>query len=136
MHQVGGLFYLPDTFPVPSRDELRGILEDGLRGSQRPEHIEGWTRLVASKNPAKNQIGRYGRVFQIQHFCRALGQRHAGAIRGRIQSLELALATFLKTNFATIHRDLQLIRSKLGPDWMFQTGDARAARTSRQRKPR
>jgi len=36
--EIGGLFVVPDTFPVPSRDEFRGMLDEALCSSP-PEHL-------------------------------------------------------------------------------------------------
>ena len=44
--QSGGVFYLPDTMPVPSRDQLRGLLEHALHRGQHPDHLEEWLEIV------------------------------------------------------------------------------------------
>lgn len=116
--QGGSLFFIPDTFPIPSRDELRKILEESLRNRSAPAHLAGWHKLVGGRNPAKNQIARHGRLFEIQHYCRILQQRHPEALAGRLGKLELALSAFLQAKEATIHADFGLIRRRLGPDWM------------------
>ena len=116
--EIGSVFYLPDTYPVPSRDELRDILEDSLRGSGTASHLSEWTELVRGSNPAKNKIPRFGRVFELQHYCRILHERHAQAIHRRLGDLEFALASFMGVSPETIHRDLLFIRDRLGEDWM------------------
>jgi hypothetical protein len=119
MNQVGALFFLPDTFPTPSQDVLRAILDDPLRVSA-PAHLAGWTALVARDNPAKNQIARFGRLFELQHYRRVLQARHPGALHRRKERLELALAGFLGVNEATVHSDLLFIGRRLGPDWIYR----------------
>lgn len=120
MKNVGALFYLPDTYPVPGRDELRNMMEDALRGAESPEHLAGWTKLVRSKNPAKNQIVRFGRIFELQHYCRILQERYPDAIRRQKGDLEHALATFMNVSADTTHQDLLLVRRRLGRDWMLR----------------
>ncbi len=116
--EIGSVFYLPDTYPVPSRDELRDILEDSLRGSGTASHLSEWTELVRGGNPAKNQIPRFGRIFELQHYWRILHERHAQAIRGRLGDLKFAIAEFLGTSSDSIHGDLIFIRKRLGEDWV------------------
>lgn len=137
MHQVGALFFLPDTFPIPSRDELRSILDAPLRVSA-PAHLACWTALVARGNPAKNQIARFGRLFELQHFCRVLQSRHPRALHRRKEGLELALAQFLGVNQATIHSDLLFIRRRLGRDWTCRDANHHGAvqPPAKLRKPR
>jgi hypothetical protein len=47
--QTGGLFVVPDTFPVPSRDEFRGRLDDALH-STPPDHLADCIRVLAARN--------------------------------------------------------------------------------------
>jgi hypothetical protein len=117
-NQGGSLFFLPDTFPIPSRDELRVILEESLRNSASPAHLAEWHKLVSGKNPAKNKIARFGKIFEIQHYYRILHQRHHDALAGRLGKLELALAEFLKVEESTVHADMVHLRKRLGANWM------------------
>jgi hypothetical protein len=119
MVDVGAVFYLPDTYPVLSRDELRAMLEDSLRGtSDSAPHLAEWTRLIRSDNSAKNAMDRFGKILEVQHYCRILQERHSETIKRRQGKLELALSKFLKVSDATIHNDLILVRKRLGADWM------------------
>jgi hypothetical protein len=119
MNDVGALFYLPDTYPVPSRDELRVMLEDALHGVQEGvEHLAGWINLIRGGNTAKNAITRFGRILEIQHYCRILEERHSDHIKRRQGHLERAIAKFLKVSADTVHKDLLLIRQRLGKAWM------------------
>ena len=118
MRHGGTTFYIPDIFPVQSRDELREILEEALRTRESPAHLSGWFEIVNSANAAKNQIARYARIFELQHYLRALHARHAEALVRRKTALTNALAEFLKVSTDTIDRDLDLISKRLGTDWL------------------
>jgi hypothetical protein len=115
--QTGGLFVVPDTFPVPSRDEFRGMLDDALHGSP-PDHLAEWMAFVARDNTAKQTITRFARLFQLQHYWRVLHNRHPLALRRKSTVLKQVLASFLKTSEKSIHLDLIEIRSRLGNKWL------------------
>ncbi|MBA4020179.1 MAG: hypothetical protein C0483_23710 [Pirellula sp.] len=115
--QTGGLFVVPDTFPVPSRDEFRGLLDDALHSSP-PDHLADWMRIIAAHNTAKQAISRFARLFELQHYWRTLQGRHAPVLRRRTTVLKEALASFLRVDENAIHRDLMEIRKRLGADWV------------------
>jgi hypothetical protein len=117
LQRSGGIFCLPDTFPVPSRDTLRNLLDDALHGSGMPEHLREWRKLIARENPAKKPLRKFARILEIQHYWRILHHRHPKAIRGRLGELKKAIALFLGVKPGTVHRDLLWIRKRLGPDW-------------------
>lgn len=117
MRHAGTTFYISDIFPVPSRDELRKILEECLRYGGAPEHLDEWGKLVQSKNPARNQLHRYARIFEMQHYLRALYGRHSKGLYRKQSSLIMALASFLDVNEATIANDLRHIDRRLGREW-------------------
>ena len=120
--QAGALFFLPDTFPIPSRDELRGILDESLHTTVSP-HLADWAALVAGNKTVKSPIERFARLFELQHYCRQLQRRHATAINRRKDKIELALATFLSVSEATVHGDLLFISRRLGRDWACRGTD-------------
>ena len=117
MRHGGTTFYLPDILPIPSRDEFRNILEESLRRRTSAEHLAEWTRIVRSGNPARNQIHRYSRIFEIQHYLRALHRRHSQALHRKKGALIVSLAAFLDVSDATIEQDLRYIARRLGRDW-------------------
>lgn len=120
MREGGRLFYLPDILPVPSRDDLRSVLEDSLRARSdgAHEHLTDWMRLVCGSNPAKNAITTLARRLRLQHFWRVLHLRHAPRLTGQVGRLEQAFAQFLDVSVKTVHRDLGEIASSLAnPDW-------------------
>jgi hypothetical protein len=115
---VGGItIFLPDTFPVPSREELRDTIEDALRGGPGPAHLAEWHALVRADNKAKNSIDRYGRLFTLQHLMPVLPARHGPALRRKAGPLIHALARYLCGEHlgadGTIRKDLTFIRKRL-----------------------
>jgi hypothetical protein len=115
--QTGGLFVVPDTFPVPSRDEFRGMLDNALHGSP-PEHLAEWMTIIAGNNTAKQAILRFARVFELQHFWRVLHHRHRSVLRRQTTMLKRVFALFLQTGERSIHQDLIEIRRRLGANWI------------------
>ena len=122
--RAGGVFCLPDTFPIPSRDELRNLLEGSLHGPSKPEHLTEWMGIIASSNTGKKQIARFGRLFELQHYYRILHSRHPKAIRRKLHVLNDVLARFFTTTKRTIHEDLRMIRKRLGRDWIERGHDS------------
>jgi len=114
---VGGLFVIPDTFPVPSRDEFRGLLDDALHGSP-PDHLDGWMQIVGAGNTGRQTIPKYARIFVLQHFWRVLHHRHATALRRQVRRLEHVFGHFLQAGAQSIRQDLAEIRGRLGPNWV------------------
>src|SRR5262245_48256778 len=117
MSSGGSSFYFPDIFPIPSREELRDILEEGADRTHAPDHLREWQELVRSNNPGKNTIGRYARLFELHHFWWALQERHPAALHRRTEKLQEAFAVFLGTSSDSIHKDLGLIADRLGTKW-------------------
>jgi hypothetical protein len=118
---TGATFFLPDTIPIPSREQLRDMLEDALRGGAPAEHLAEWHGQVRSDNRAKNAIDRYARLFVLQHLVAVLYARHEGSLAGNRGRLERALGRYFfgdKLAAAdTVHKDLVFIRDRLGADW-------------------
>ena len=117
MRHGGTTFYLPDTYPVPSRDTLREIVEEALREVSPPDHLAEWFEIVHSDNVAKNRIAHYVRIFEIQHYMRALHIRHASTLQRKKSLLTTVLGEYLHVSGDSIERDLRLIASRLGSDW-------------------
>lgn len=117
MRQGGTTFYIPDICPVPSRDELRELLEEALRGRNAPRYLEEWFEIVHADNVAKNQIPRFARLFEMQHYVRTIYARHAEALQRKKSAVVLAISQYLQTSDDTVERDLSFIASRLGPDW-------------------
>lgn len=115
--QVGGLFFLPDTIPLPSRDQLRGMLEHALHRGEQPEHLAEWLHIIRSDNTARNQMDKYARLFEIQHYWRILHARYASALQGNLGRVESALAEAFGVSKETMKADVATIRRRLGTDW-------------------
>ena len=130
MRQGGTTFYIPDICPVPSRDKLREILEEALRDRHAPGYLAEWFEIVHSDNAAKNQIPRYGRVFELQHYLRALYARHAEALERKKSAIIIAISEYLGVSDDTIERDLSFIADRLGPDWYLRLGLSRLSAAS------
>jgi hypothetical protein len=82
-----------------------------------PAHLQEWFEIVHSDNVAKNQIPRYGRVFEIQHYMRALHARHAAALERKKSAVIIAISTYLKISDDTVERDLSFVADRIGPNW-------------------
>jgi len=122
LNRARGAFCLPDTFPVSSRDDLRNMLEDALRGSEGPDHLKDWQALIARDNSAKKPLGKFARLLEVQHYWRIFRRRHPRAIHRKLGLLKVALSEFLKTSTDSIHRDLLFIGQRLGKDWFDRGG--------------
>ena len=116
--RAGGVFFLPDTMPIPGRDQLRGLLDHALHRGEQPVHLAEWLPLVRSDNSARNQLDRLGRLFEVQHYCRNLRQRHPNAFEGNVGRIEVALSQFFGNSESTVHADLIDIRRRLGKSWL------------------
>lgn len=121
LNGAGGIFFIPDTFPIPSRDDLRRLLDDSLRSDKGPEHLSDWTRMVQRNNAAKREIGRFSRIFELQHYWKVLCQRHSKALNRNEGKLKQAVASFLRVDEQVVHRDLLLIRKRIGSEWTQTT---------------
>jgi hypothetical protein len=116
----GATLFLPDTFPVPGRDELRHLMEDILRGTPSP-HLTEWHTLVGADNRAKGRLDRYARLFVLQHYWAVLHHRYGSILRRRVTVLKAAFARFLVGSHPggvdTVHKDLLFISRRLGAKW-------------------
>lgn len=113
----GGLFWIPDTIPIPSRDELRNILDSALHGGEQPSHLQPWKEIIASDNAARKELTRFRRVFEVQHYWRNLKRRHAKSMKRREGKIKQALASYLDVSVDCVHRDLLFLNNQLGRDW-------------------
>jgi hypothetical protein len=116
--RAGGVFFLPDTMPIPSRDQIRGQLDDALHHGEQPDHLSEWLNIVRASNSARNQLDRFARLFEIQHYWRLLCQRHTSILEGNIGRVEIALGRFFGISLGAIHADLIEIRERLGKGWL------------------
>ncbi|MCA9179347.1 MAG: hypothetical protein KDB14_33045 [Planctomycetales bacterium] len=115
---TGGVFYLPDVMPMPSRDQLRSRLDDALHRGDRPQHLQEWLEIVRAGNTARNQMDPFARMFELQHYWRLLRERHADAIHRKIGDLANAFSSVFGVSSQRIKSDLAAIRRRLGPGWL------------------
>jgi hypothetical protein len=115
--QVGGLFHYPDTFPVPSRDELRDMLSDALKDQSDADHLAEWQKIIGRTNQAKNQITHYAVRRQLYHFWRLIQLRYRDKVAHRRKVIRECLAKFLGVTEMSVRTNLQNISQRLGPDW-------------------
>lgn len=118
-NDVGKLFYFPDTFPIPGAEDIRELLEESVRGgSTRPSHLAEWSAMISNRTFAKNELKRFGRLFEVQHYCRLLHQRRPRMLYRRQGKLERALAEFLECSQSALHVDVMQLTKRLGEGWM------------------
>ncbi|WP_254509346.1 hypothetical protein [Anatilimnocola floriformis] len=113
---AGGVFNLPDIYPIPSRDALRSMLEEAVRDS-KPEYLSEWMKITQSNNLTKAPIARFARLLEVQHYWELLFERHEAHVKGEITRLREAIADFLGTTDDSIKKDLQFLRNKLSRSW-------------------
>jgi hypothetical protein len=116
--ETGGLFHIPDSFPIPSRDELRALLDESLRADTGVPHLAEWKKIVGARNSAKNEIERFGRIERLARYWALMHDRHLKALAGQKGRLHQAFAKFFDTSEDTIRRDLRRIEASLGKCWL------------------
>src|SRR4029078_3223527 len=104
-----------------SRDQLRELLNKARRDLPKAEHLDEWHNIIRSENAARNQLDRFCRIFDLQHYWRALFQRHQDKLKGKIGTLEIAFANWFEVSRETVHGDLITIRRRLGKAWLERT---------------
>ncbi|WDI41068.1 hypothetical protein [Bremerella sp. P1] len=117
LQSSGGFFYLPDTIPIPSRDELRDLITGALTADAEVDHLAEWKVQISSSNPSKAPIHRYARQFQIQHCWRLLHDRHSNIMKRNKTRLKKLLGDSLGASDSSIKADFKLIEKRLGKDW-------------------
>jgi len=108
---------IPDIFPVSGRSELQSAVDDAVHSAEKPSHLAGWYAIIDSSNNAKNQIHRYGRLFQFQHFVRVLYSRHAKALNRKKTHVLDALGNFFEISKDSVKADWKHLDDRVGKDW-------------------
>ncbi|MEX1039830.1 MAG: hypothetical protein WDZ51_04325 [Pirellulaceae bacterium] len=114
---AGGLFFVPDTVPLPSRDDLRDMLGESLHKRADQSHLTEWQDLIANDRPDRGPLRKFQRLFKLQHYWRLLHQRHPQIFKGNLRRLREIFGTFLEVSAATIMKDLQEVEDRLGKGW-------------------
>ena len=65
----------------------------------------------------QNRIACFARLFELQHYCQILHQRHSAVLAKHVGRVNGVIASFLEVKAPTIRRDLRLIRSRLRAKW-------------------
>ena len=108
---------VPDIYPVDGHGRFRDTVDDAVHGGPPPEHLADWRKIVAASNTARNAIGRYVRIFRMQHFVRVLYSRHAAALNRKKTRVLAALATYFDVSQDVIKRDWRMVDQRLGREW-------------------
>jgi hypothetical protein len=119
--EAGGVYFVPDTVPLPSRDELRESIEDSRGRRKTADHLSEWFEYIRPNNSARNQLDRFSRIFELQHYWRLLHERHPQALKNAVGKLEYAFASWFDVSRETIRQDLIRIRRCLGSNWLART---------------
>ena len=108
---------LPDTIPMGGTGLMAEILEERRQHASDNAHLTEWLEIVSQRNPAKNQIDRYARLFRLQHFWRALHLRYPNELDRNKARMRQAFANWFQVSDDTIKQDLRLIHDRLGAGW-------------------
>jgi len=121
--QAAPQFQIPDIIAIDGGGLVREMITDSLR-QPRAEHLAEWMQIVEPDNQGRKTIHRFARLFELQHYSRALAQRHPNALAGKKEKLRHAFANFFGTSDDTIRSDLQFVKKWLGrghdqaPGWL------------------
>ncbi len=123
VQQSGSQFLIPDIIAIDGSGLVRKMITNS---QQRPEseHLQEWLQIVAPENQGRKTIYRFARIFELQHYGRALAQRHRDALARNKERLRHAFAIFFSTSDDTIRSDLQFLKKRLSrghyhaPAWL------------------
>lgn len=114
MRTGGFSMFLPDTFPVPSREQLREIGLN-IQAQRLPGHLAGWGGIVRREHGNTAGIERYGHILAIQHYWSILKTRHDGVFKGNVRHIDEALSRqFLVTSTENVRKLRSRITRRLG----------------------
>ncbi len=121
--QAAPQFQIPDIIAIDGSGLVREMITDTLR-QPRAEHLAEWMQIVEPDNQGRKTIHRFARLFELQHYSRALAQRHPDALARNKERLHLAFASYFRTSIDTIRGDLRFLKKRLGcghyqaPAWL------------------
>lgn len=121
--QAAPQFQIPGIIAIDGGGLVREMITDSLK-QPRAEHLAEWMQIVEPDNQGRKTIHRFARLFELQHYSRALAQRHSKALAGKKENLRHAFAIFFGRSDDTIRSDLQLLKKRLGrghyqaPAWL------------------
>ena len=121
--QAAPQFQIPDIIAIDGGGLVREMITDSLR-QPRAEHLAEWMQIVEPDNQGRKTIHRFARLFELQHYSRALAQRHPNALAGKKEKLRHAFANFFVTSDDTVRSDFRFVKQLLGrghfqaPAWL------------------
>lgn len=111
--QAAPQFQIPDIIAIDGGGLVREMITDSLR-QPRAEHLAEWMQIVEPDNQGRKSIHRFARLFELQHYSRALAHRHPDALARNKERLHLAFAAYFRTSIDTIRGDLRFMKKRLG----------------------
>ncbi len=122
-HNAVPLFRIPSIMGIDGSGRVRQMIDDSLHDGDEAGHLLEWFEIVRSDNSGKKSIKRFGRVFELQHFARALTERHEAALHHRREYLREAFAAFFGVSSDAIRDDYRLIKRRFSscgnqPSWL------------------
>ena len=102
---------------------VREMLTDIL-SQPSDEHLAEWLRIVGPDNRGRKIIHRYARIFELQHYCRVIAERHSKSIVRNKEHLRNAFASFFGMEGDAIRNDFRFVKGRLrregnrGPAWL------------------
>lgn len=112
MRACGTTLFLPDTFPVPSREEIRSI---GLNvQAQRADaHLRDWINIVRREGN-RTGVARFGQLLAV-HFCWAIVRsRYSNLVKRNAERIDAAVGQYVNCAPDTVRRFRRLIGERLG----------------------
>ncbi len=108
---AGGFgMFLPDTFPVPSRDELREI-GTAIQAQRLPAHLAGWGKIIRRESDDLG-VARYGNMLIVHHVLNALRSRHPRLFPRNIGRIDAAIAHHVGVDCESVRKLRTAIRRR------------------------
>jgi hypothetical protein len=111
--KAGGLtLFLPDTFPTPSRDELRRLTQT-FQDRRTPDHLRGWAQIKTKQAQGGAGARRYAHLLLVHHWLGILETRHGDRMTGRTADIQSATAQCLGCKRESVRKLCYLRRRRL-----------------------
>ena len=113
----GTLLFLPDTMPVPSRDQLRDIGLD-VQGARTQPHLADWIGVVR-RTGNDTGMAKYSQMFMVQYCWAILLFRYRDRMRGNVSRTDAAIAEYMNCSDEAVRKYRKAIVGRLGTAPMF-----------------